>query len=90
MTLALKRELKAQGWSKAAVKREADARRLGEWSTVGVFRGKNVMGKILMSCREALLTGVPPAIEYDCLKEAHITLLGRPLSFDTLPLSRVA
>lgn len=90
LTLALKRELKAQGWSKAAVKREADARRLGEWSTVGVFRGKNVMGKILMSCREALLTGVPPAIEYDCLKEAHITLLGRPLSFDTLPLSRVA
>lgn len=83
LTLDLKRELKAQGWSKAAIKREADAHRLGEWSTVGVFRGKNVMGKILMACRDALLIGVPPVIDYDCLTNAHITLLGRPLSFDT-------
>lgn len=81
LTLDLKRALKTQGWSKAAIKRETDARRLGEWSTVGVFRGKNVMGKILMACREALLTGVPPAIDYDCLAAAHITLLGKPLTF---------
>lgn len=82
LTLDFKRELRAKGLSKAAIKREADARRLGEWSTVGVFRGKNVMGKILMACREALLTGVPPIIDYDCLRAAHITLLGKPLSFD--------
>ena len=83
LILDLKKELKAQGWNKAAQKRETDARRLGEWSTVGVFRGKNVMGKILMACREALLTGMPPMIDTDCLKAAHITLLGRPLSFET-------
>lgn len=84
LTLALKRELKAQGWSKAAIKREVDARRLGEWSKVGVFLGYNVMGKILMACREALLTGVPPTIDYDCLNAAGITLLGRPLTFAAL------
>ena len=90
LTLGLKRELKAQGWSKAAIKREADARRLGEWSTVGVYHGNNVMGKILMACREALLTGVPPLIDYDRLTNAHITLLGRPLSFDTATMTLVA
>ena len=81
LTLALKRDLKAQGWNKAAIKREIDARRLGEWSKVGVFRGNNVMGKILMACREALLTGVPPAIDYDRLNAAGITLLGHSLTF---------
>ena len=81
LTLDFKRELRAKGLCKAAIKREADARRLGVWSTVGVFRGKNVMGKILMACREALLTGVPPVIDYDSLKAASITLLGKPLHF---------
>lgn len=51
-------------------KRETNARRLGEWSTVGVFRGKNMMGKILMACRKALHTVVPPTIDIDCLKAA--------------------
>lgn len=90
LTRDLKRDLKSQGWSKAAIKREADARRLGEWSTVGVFRGNNVMGKILMACREALLTGVSPVIDYDRLANAHITLLGRPLSFATATKTLVA
>ena len=81
LTLDFKSELRAQGVRKAAVKREVDSRRLGEWSTVGVFRGKNVMGKILMACREALLTGVPPVIDYDCLEAAHITLLDKHLHF---------
>lgn len=81
LTLALKHELKAQGWSKAAIKREIDARRLGDWAEVGVFRGNNVMGKILMACREALLTGVPPEIDYDCLNAAHINLLDHQLTF---------
>ena len=81
LTLDFKRELRAKGLSKAAIKREVDARRLGVWSTVGVFRGKNVMGKILMACREALLTGMPPVIDYDSLKAARITLLDKPLHF---------
>ena len=81
-SLDLKPKLKAQGLNKAAIKRELDARRLGEWAEVGVYRGKNVMGKILMDCREALLTGVPPTIDVDRLRAAHITLLDRPLSFD--------
>ena len=72
-SLDLKRKLKAQGWGDTAIKRELDACRLGKWAKVGVYRGKNVMGKILMDCREALLTGVPPKIDYDRLNDAEAT-----------------
>ena len=41
-------------WSKDTIKLEANARWLGELLTVGVFRGKNVMGNTLMTCSEAL------------------------------------
>lgn len=79
---SLKKELKAQGKCKAAIKREQDKMRLGEWSTVGVFRGQNIMGKILMACRDALRQGTEPLIDYALLENAHIHLLGRELSFN--------
>ena len=78
---ALKKSLLAKGMTKAAVKREQDRRRLGEWSRVGVFEGMNIMGKILMICREALVNGCEPVIDYALLRSKHINLLGKELNF---------
>ena len=79
---ALRKELKAQGKCKAAIKREQDKMRLGEWSTIGVFKGQNLMGKILMACKQALEQGIEPPIDYVLLQEAHINLLGKELTFN--------
>ncbi|MBO6296180.1 MAG: NADAR family protein [Prevotella sp.] len=79
---ALRKELKAQGMCKAAIKREQDKMRLGEWATVGLFVGQNVMGKILMACKQALEQGTEPPIDYALLQDAHINLLGRELTFN--------
>lgn len=78
---AYKKELKAQGYNKATIKRECDTKRLGEWSQVGVFVGRNVMGKILMACRRALVNGTEPNIDYALLRNSHINILGTELSF---------
>ena len=78
----LKKELKAKGMTKAAIKKVLDGKRLGEWATVGVFRGRNVMGKILMACRDALRNGSEPQIDYALLRERKINLLGHLLSFE--------
>lgn len=40
----LQKELKGRGLSKAAIKREQDRMRLGEYATVGCFVGQNLMG----------------------------------------------
>lgn len=77
-----KKELKAEGGKKAEIKRRLDAKRLGEWSHVGCFVGQNIMGKILMLCRDALLSGTEPNIDYALLQSAHINLLGQELSFN--------
>lgn len=68
--------------TKAVIKRELDAMRLGDWATVGVFRGKNVMGKILMACRDALRSGSEPQIDYALLREKRINLLGHLITFE--------
>ena len=81
----LKKSLQAKGMSKAAIKREQDRMRLGEWSKVGVFEGMNIMGKILMACREALVNDLEPDIDYDLLRSKHIHLLGKELRFNQLP-----
>ena len=78
----LRKELKAQGMCKAAIKREQDRMRLGEWATVGLFVGQNLMGKILMVCKEALEYGSEPSIDYALLKSKHINILGKKLSFN--------
>ena len=79
---AYKKVLKAQGMCKAAIKREQDRMRLGEWSTTGIFRGQNLMGKILMVCKQALEQGAEPPFDYALLQDAHINLLGRELTFN--------
>lgn len=77
----LKKELKGQGMSKAAVRREQDRMRLGEWASVGCFAGQNLMGKILMICKDALGKDAEPDIDYALLGDKHINILGRELSF---------
>ncbi len=67
---------------KEAIKREQDKMRLGEWATIGVFKGQNLMGKILMTCKQALEQGTEPPIDYALLQDAHINLLGRELTFN--------
>ena len=47
----------------------------------GTFRGSNVMGKILTICRNSLLNGTEPEIDYDLLKNKNIHLLGKPIEF---------
>ena len=77
-----KRKLKEEGLSKKAIKDKCDEKRLGEWRKTGVFEGKNLMGKILMLCREALKNGGIPPIDFDLLKSKNIHLLGKKLTFE--------
>lgn len=79
---AMRKDMKVQGVCKAAIKREQDKMRLGEWATIGVFKGQNLMGKILMVCKQALEQGTEPPIDYVLLQEAHIILLGKELTFN--------
>lgn len=76
-----KKELQIQGLSKMAIKRALDQKRLGEWSTIGNFKGRNIMGKVLMLCKRALEEDESPAIDYVLLDSKHINILGKELSF---------
>jgi len=48
---------------------------------VGEWRGQNNMGKILMICRDCLIGGNKPPIDYDLLNRSNIYLLGERLTF---------
>lgn len=79
---AYKKEIKQLGLTKAEVKRRLDAKRLGELSTVGIFKGKNLMGKILMICRQAIKEGTEPTIDYALLRRKNIYICGKLLTFN--------
>lgn len=85
LTTEYKKQLEADGHCKAAIKRACDMKRLGEWRKQGVFVGKNLMGKILMLCRNAVIEGKTPDIDVEMLRSKHIYLFGKLLTFDTLP-----
>ena len=72
-----KKQLKAEGCGKAEIKRACDERRLGEWRREGVFVGKNLMGKILMLCRQAVIEGGNPPIDFDLLRRKKINFCGK-------------
>lgn len=80
-----KKQLEAEGHSKVAIKRACDEKRLGEWRKQGVFVGKNLMGKILMLCRDAVLRSTTPDIDFELLRSKKIYLLGKLLTFDKIP-----
>lgn len=80
-----KKQLEADGFCKAAIKKACDEKRLGEWRKQGVFVGKNLMGKILMLCRNAVLHGTTPDIDLELLRSKRIYLFGKLLTFDNIP-----
>lgn len=49
---------------------------------IGEWRGQNNFGKILMICRDCLIQGVEPQIDYDLLRQSNIYLFGKKLSFE--------
>ena len=81
LAMDYKKELKGRGMSKKCIKDLCDEKRLGEWRKSGVYEGKNLMGKILMLCRDALKKGVVPQIDFDLLKRKNIYLLSEKVGF---------
>lgn len=68
--------------SKAALKRLVNME-ICKVNSFGVFVGQNNLGKILMICRDCLIQGVEPPIDYALLNRSNIYILGRQLSFPT-------
>ena len=48
---------------------------------IGEWRGQNNIGKILMICRDCLIEGVEPEIDYGLLDRSGIFLFGERLTF---------
>lgn len=54
---------------------------------IGTFVGQNNLGKILMLCRNCLINGTEPPIDYALLYRSNIYILGKRLSFQTDKIS---
>lgn len=50
-------------------------------NNIGIFTGQNNLGKILMICRDCLINGTEPPIDYDLLDTKNIHILGKRISF---------
>ena len=48
---------------------------------IGIFRGQNNMGKILMICRDCVKRGIEPEIDLNLLRSKYIYVLGKRLTF---------
>lgn len=48
---------------------------------VGLFKGQNNIGKILMICRRCIIEGTEPTIDIDLLRSKEIHILGKKLTF---------
>lgn len=68
--------------SKAALKRLVNIETC-KVNGIGTFVGQNNLGKILMICRNCLIQGVEPPIDYALLNRSNIHILGKRLSFPT-------
>ena len=66
--------------SKAALKRLVNME-ICKVNSFGVFVGQNNLGKILMICRDCLIQGVEPPIDYNLLETKDIHILGKRISF---------
>ena len=51
-------------------------------NSIGEWRGQNNIGKILMICRDCIIKGTEPVINYDLLRDAQIHIFGKPLQFN--------
>lgn len=66
--------------SKAALKRIVNSETC-KVNGIGTFVGQNNLGKILMICRDCLIQGVEPPIDYNLLETKDIHILGKRISF---------
>ena len=66
--------------SKAALKRLVNME-ICKVNSFGVFVGQNNLGKILMICRNSLVSGTEPRIDYALLESKDIHILGKRISF---------
>jgi len=48
---------------------------------IGVWKGQNNIGKLLMICRDCIREGTEPQIDYDLLRRSNIYILGELLTF---------
>lgn len=85
LTSSYKKVLSLEGRSKAAIKDACDRMRVGDWRKHGIFKGRNVMGKILMACRDAVRNGITPHLDVELLRNKRINLCGRVLDFRDIP-----
>ena len=51
-------------------------------NSIDEWRGQNNIGKILMICRDCIIKGKEPVINYDLLRDAQIHIFGKPLQFN--------
>ena len=56
--------------------------RVNDFVQYGIYKGCNVMGKILMICRKCLIEGNEPEIDYELLRSKNIYLLGKKINFE--------
>ena len=80
------KELKNGGRATTKIKEKATIETWG----VGVWKGMNHCGKILMACRAALRRGSTPNINFQALNDAEIYLFGKRLTFNNLNRSKEA
>lgn len=66
---------------KAALKRIVNSETTCKVNGIGTFVGQNNLGKILMICRDCLIQGVEPPIDYNLLETKDIHILGKRISF---------
>lgn len=66
--------------SKAALKRLID-KETCKVNGIGTFVGQNNLGKILMICRDCLMQGIEPPIDYALLESKDIHIMGKRISF---------
>lgn len=62
-------------WRQKLNRERKKLKNIGEW------KGQNNMGKILMICRDCLVVGKEPPIDYDLLRQSNIYLFGKLLTF---------
>lgn len=81
----LKKKLKARGLSKAAIKREQDCMRLGEYATVGSLWAKTLWEKFLWRARRPLRAASSRTLTMTCLSvSTSISWIGKSRSINVL------
>lgn len=67
--------------SKKEAESKIEALAIQDTRHIGKFVGQNNIGKILMICRQCLIAGTEPTIDYTLLNQSKITIFGQVLTF---------